>query len=552
LKAPPHAKELDLASIQFLDRRSRLGSTSHGSIREAIGRNAEQCIFAYCPSMISWTVNLGSDPSLEGRWGFLGDGPVKMLLTLSDSDGEHELIRSTLNNESDCESLSAGLERWAGKEVKITWQAEGPRRTVALWGSPIIWSGGRGHQPNVVIYLIDALRADRLGRYGNPHKLTPNADSMAAQGTVFTRAYAAANWTHPSVPSLLMGVMPDVHGASITGYKVRGDIPTLAEIFAAHGYATASYSANGYAGTFTNLDRGFDRARCLLYAYSDELVNDDLGGWIGQHSGVPFFLYVHAMDPHAPYAPEDADLRIFDPSVGGEPCNWDALYDPEGLEGKVTVEGRRARYDAEVVDADRGLGRLLAWLDELEISDNTIVVFVADHGEYLGEKGEWAHGGPRMGIELLHVPMIWRWPNGRFLTGTVEAPVSLLDVLPTLLAAAGTDGAALDYLQGVNLLPTLKTGDETPLAGRTIWSMASPVLKSAIRGNRQFISNGERFVQDSQSGEWRAVAPSEEDVARQFESWPASQLPPPSAAATGHVEIGHDLVEALRALGYVR
>jgi len=555
LNAPPSVEELDVASMKFLDRRARFGSASYGVTREAIGRDASQCVFAYCPSEMSWKTEIKKGARLEGEWGFLGEGPLKMVLALRDGDGEHELAQTTLNTEDDSESLKVELNRWAGQEVEFVWRTEGPEQTVALWGSPIVWGGGRGKQPNVVVYLVDALRPDRLGCYGSTDELTPNADALAAQGTVFLRAYAAANWTHASVPSLLMGVLPDVHGANITGYKVRGDTPTLAEVFASEGYATASYLANGYSGTFTDLDRGFDTVRCLLNAYSDELINEDLREWIADHGDLPFFLYLHTMDPHARYEPRGADLSSFDPTVGGKACEWDPYYDPEALRGKVTAEGRRARYGAEVRDADQGLASLIAWLDEFGVSANTVVVFIADHGEYLGENGEWGHGGPRMNIEVLQVPMIWRWPGGGILQQEVRTPVSLLDVFPTLLAAAGIQDSSPGYLQGVSLLRTLKTGDKRALAGRAIWFMeTSPAfLKSCIRGDYQFLSNGERFVRSPETGKWQAETSSKEDAEREFESWPTSKLPPPSSLATsGQVEIRHDQLEALKALGYVK
>jgi len=554
LVAPLGTKELDIASIRLLDRRARLGAASYGVIREPVGPDAFRSIFAYCPSRISWKVRVHKEARLDGTWGFLGDAPVEMKLVLKDSMGKQVLASATLSSDMTWTPINVFLNRWEGQDVDIAWQAEGPGGTAALWGSPIIAGGKRGTQPNVIIYLVDALRPDRLGCYGSTKGLTPNIDSLAREGTVFVRAYAASNWTPASVPSMLLGVMPDVHGASVTGYRPREDIPTLAEILAAAGYATASYIANGYSGTFTGLDRGFDQVRCLLNAYSTALIDKNLANWVAKHHNQPFFLYVHTMDPHGPYAPEGESFCNFDPTIGGPPSEWDFMFDPEELKGKVTAAGRRARYDAEIRNADAAVGKLMAWLDELGITDNTIVLLVADHGEHLGEGGEWGHGGPRMSPELLHVPMIWRWPAGKFARAEIEEPVSLLDLFPTILAAAGLQKAAPSHLQGIDLLDVLRTGDEASLSRRVIWSAVNTsdgLLKSGIRGKEQFLSTGDKFVLSLQTGEWRSVSATKENVLAEFLAWPKANLAP-YLSAPGEVEISHDQIEALRALGYIR
>jgi len=550
LVAPPGTSELDVASIRLLDRRARLGSRTHGITREVIGPDAHRSIFAYCPSRMSWKVKLQKEARLEGRWGFWGDGPVDMQLLLRDSGSEHLIAAASLTSDVRWAPIKVFLDRWAGRQVEITWQAEGPDGTAALWGSPIIWEGGRGTQPNVIIYLVDALRPDRLGCYGNTNGLTPSIDSLAREGTVFLRAYSASTWTNPSVPSLLLGVLPDVHGAGISGHRAREGIPSLAEVLAKAGYATASYIANGYGGTFTGLDRGFDQVRCLDGASSARLLARNPENWILHHREQPFFLYVHAMDPHAPYAPEGEDFCDFDPVVGGEPCEWDRRYDPEELKGKVTPEGRRARYDAQVRDADRILGRLLTRLDDLGLSDNTIVLLVADHGEFLGEGGIWGHGGPPR-IEVLQVPMVWRWRDGDIARARVEEPVSLVDVFPTILAAVGLHEVAPGHLQGMNLLDVLGTGNGAPLKGRSIWSTDGRV-KSVIRGNEQFLSTGERFAMSPETGKWASQPASRGRVIAEFSSWPNfTLLPRVPAERSRKVEVSHEEMEAFRALGYV-
>ena len=132
--------------------------------------------------------------------------------------------------------------------------------------------------------------------------------------------------------------------------------------------------------------------------------------------------------------------------------------------------------------------------------------------------------------------------------------MSLLDLFPTILAAAGLQKAAPSHLQGTNLLDVLRTGDGASLSRRIIWSAVNTpdgLLKSGIRGKEQFLSTGDKFVLSLQTGEWRSVSAIKENVLAEFLAWPKANLPSYSSARS-EVEISHDQIEALRALGYVK
>jgi arylsulfatase A-like enzyme len=311
-------------------------------------------------------------------------------------------------------------------------------------------------RPNVLIYLIDALRADRLGAYGNPEPLTPVLDRLADQSCVFTSALSTSAWTRTAVASLLTGLLPREHGALDRTQDIRQDAPSLVRLLEAEGYRTAAFVTNGNAA-LGGFRRGFQNfvfleeklTRRTIHLPAREIVPPVLE-WIDRGSD-PFFAYVHTCDPHAPYAP---------------PSPWQRLT-PEGtLEDVVTTDElarirdsrifpelpslRRIQrlYDIGVRSNDAALGSLLHGLAERGLLERTMIVVTADHGEELGEHGGLEHGRSLYG-EQLHVPLMIAMPEGK--AHIASAPVSLVDVAPTILEVAGVRPP--QALPGRSLLP---------------------------------------------------------------------------------------------------
>ncbi len=272
-----------------------------------------------------------------------------------------------------------------------------------------------------MLITIDTLRADRIGAYGYQAARTPAIDALAARGTRFERAYATAPITLTSHASMLSGRYPPGHGARHNGLQVKADTPLLAERFSAAGFATAAF-----VGAFP-LDRRFGLARGfatygdampraaghILNERSGRAVVGDAIAWMATHRAKRdasnqigrFFLWVHLFEPHAPYG---------------------APGDPRPVP---------ARYDDEIAETDRQVGRLL---DELKGElETTAVVLTADHGEAFGEHGEIAHS-VFVYDTTLQVPLIVAGPGvGRHVAATA---VSLVDLAPTLARLAGIGG----------------------------------------------------------------------------------------------------------------
>ncbi len=295
---------------------------------------------------------------------------------------------------------------------------------------------------NVVVYLVDTLRADHLGCYGYERETSPRIDAFAEEGILFANCLAQSTWTKPATASVLTGEYPARHGATNDLAAISPELPTLAERLQAAGWRTAGFVANGFVGSENGgFRRGFESFEYRHrgdqpYAVA-ELVLDDALAWLAENASEPFFLYVHTVDPHAPYGPPAPFRARFASGVVEK-----ALQPPRGTTAVPEAERQRLvdLYDAEIAYSDHHFGRLLDNLRDLGRADDTLVVFLSDHGEEFFEHGEWGHN-PRMYQEVVHVPLIWRipdWPEeGRGLRH--EGLVLQVDVVPTLLDALGLE-----------------------------------------------------------------------------------------------------------------
>jgi len=309
-------------------------------------------------------------------------------------------------------------------------------------------------RPNVLLIVIDTLRADRLGVYGNRRGLTPFLDELAARGHVVRRARAQAPWTNPSVASILTSRYQSQHG--VVDY--RSVLPaaelTLAEVLKADGYATGAFSANGLIGESLGFAQGFDRFEAHLLVKGDDpaylripVRADRMGvdalAWLDGvrrdgPPGAPVFLYLHLMEPHSPYAPPPALLervRGTRPPVDLRRASETMYIDTMTPVGGAELEAIQDAYDASVLAVDEALRGFFAALETRGFFENAIVVVTADHGEEFQEHGARGHG-KTLFDETIHVPLIVLGSD-RPHPGVVEHLVSSVDIAPTILELAG-------------------------------------------------------------------------------------------------------------------
>jgi arylsulfatase A-like enzyme/Tfp pilus assembly protein PilF len=395
--------------------------------------------------------------------------------------------------------------------------------------------------PNVVLITIDTLRADHLGCYGYKQIKTPNIDALAADGARFTRAFTPVPVTLPSHTAMLTGTYPMLSGMhDFSGNKLSPQQPTLATVLKQSGYVTGAVVASAVLDSKFGLNQGFDfyydhfDFSRLEEANLDEMerpgnvVADQTLDWLGKNSQKKFFLWMHLYDPHYPYKPP-------------EPYSREYSTHP---------------YDGEIAFADEQVGRLLHFLKDKGVYQNTVIVLSGDHGESLGEHGEKTHGFFIYNATM-HVPLIIHLP-GKSVAQAVDDPVSLVDLMPTVLAALGAEIPS--QVQGRNLLPTLrgeKSGRDRTVYGETFlprihfnWSE----LRGAENVKYHFIDAPRPELYDlaKDPGELRNLFADKKAVADEMRAQLTSLIRDNSAGKEMAEKTGLDpaLMERLKALGY--
>lgn len=350
---------------------------------------------------------------------------------------------------------------------------------------------------NVLLITIDTLRRDHLGCYGNRGVKTPRIDELAKRGVLFDRCVAQAPITLPSHSSILTGTFPIYHGVHDNGYyRLDGDALSLSEVLGEAGYATSAFVSAFPLDAGFGLDQGFDhyddrlidrdafffsrfadayalsRLMELLGLYRPVIIAERKAAettekvltWLDSVGDRPFFLWVHLFDPHNPLNP---------------PAYYEAMYADEKLLERVGSQERRdlirstrdfreyapdspevaymkALYKAEVSYTDYHVGRIVDRVDLLGLSDRTLIVFTADHGQSLFEHDYIGHSAALWG-ETINVPLIMVHPTLLPSGVKISALVQSVDLVPTILDIL--DFPPLSEVQGVSLLDLVRSND---------------------------------------------------------------------------------------------
>jgi arylsulfatase A-like enzyme len=314
--------------------------------------------------------------------------------------------------------------------------------------------------PNIVLIVVDTLRADHVGCYGQSRNTSPNLDELAAQGYRFERAYSTAPWTMSSVASMFTGLYPSSHGVTRVS-RLPNEALTLAEILQSRDYATAGVVSHVVLSRTYDFQQGFEQFedRVPGPAHSDistGRVTDKAIEYLDSLSaaGRPFFLFAHYFDPHYNYLPHpEVD---FAPRRVGRLDATQTIKELRAMSADLTareVAFIRDLYDEEIWHTDAGIGRLLDRLAELGLDDETWVIVTADHGEEFLTHG-WLGHTRTLYEELLRVPLILRPPGGLPEPRLLPDPVSLVALSPTLVDLAGDDSSLFRF-QASSLEPLL-------------------------------------------------------------------------------------------------
>lgn len=419
-------------------------------------------------------------------------------------------------------------------------------------------------RPPILVYLIDTLRADHLGCYGYDRPTSPRIDRFAAGAVRFAGAIAQSSWTRSSVASLLTGLDPRRHGTVGRTDALPDGVDTLAERLARLGYETAAWSTNGNVSRVFGFAQGFDLFRSLpeqrtfeLHQLSDGL-NEAAFPWLAARGRAPWFLYLHATDPHGPYTPREPFRGRFaagvDPALGAietlRALPGEGDSEPAGL-----AEALVRLYDAEIAFNDHQFGRLLDRLEALGLYDDALIVLTADHGEEFRDHGGWQHGRT-LYQEQLAVPLLVKLPGGRAAGTVVDTRVEHVDLVPTILDLLGEP--LPDGLDGRSLAPALAAPgrlDPSPVAAHL--DLDGRRLEAVIDGDLKLIRRlsegpaGRRlFDLAADPGERHDLARARRVTAGLLDSLLMARRPQAAFAAT-EAAPDDELAERLRALGYL-
>ena len=489
---------IDVFSVRVVP--AAYAEAEHGTERVDREGVLRPALYTHVPSRVRWRVRVPEG----GRLGIAlttqdARAPVTFSVNLSSASSDASVFEELVTDETSWHVRSVDLSAFAGRTVDLSLRTESERPgTIGFWGTPIL-SGtpvaseeGSG-PPSVILYVIDGAGADLMSLYGYNRNTTPRLERLAADGVVFDRAYSNSAWTKPSTASFLTSLQHSALG----GFRDWGDripegAPTMAQRFHAAGYQTAVFTFHPNAGKSSALDRGVDRFQDQgregqTHSESSRFLQDEFWSWREAFPGSPYWAHFQVTDVHEPSLPVapfagmfvDGDrrerfmgwkrrIRIPDLEAGNGRQSVVAQYREAlaklGVDRTEFFDVQRGLYDETMAHADHQLGRFVDRLKATGEWAHTVLIVTADHGHPAGSY-------TRFGRELFdpppsdtegaffdsyrtRVPLVMLAP-GRLPEGLrVAEPVSLVDLLPTVLDLAGLP--PLERTQGRSLLPLIR------------------------------------------------------------------------------------------------
>jgi len=411
---------------------------------------------------------------------------------------------------------------------------------------------------NVVLISIDTLRADHLGSYGYPRDTSPRIDEFAADSVTFRTAIAPASSTLLSHASMLTSLSPFQHGAAKgTDTTLSGDAVTMAEIFGEFLYRTVAFVGGGQVDPVYGLDQGFEVYESQPADRFASRVGAALD-WIDANPGEPFFLFLHTYEVHVPYEPSPEYFEIF---ARGNPSKLPTVISVDLIDqlnlnffgmvswGPADVQHVINAYDAEIRSVDDAFGRLVDQLKERGLYDQTLIVFTSDHGEEFGEHGAVGLHPQSLHDEVIRVPLIFKLPRSAYASTVVDDLARSIDILPTVLDVM--DRPSPGGFQGTSLMEVV-TGEAPPPTFAISMQDAPRKASVAVRTQRWKWYDDRLFDLAVDPGEKEDVSSRYPLVSAALVRHLTEMLERPQLTAPESVQPGDDVLQQLRALGYIR
>ena len=499
--------DFEVESVRVTTLKEHLRSISSGPGWQGLGEIYRETIVSRAPEVVSFDIALPDRPWFEISYGTIEDGPVTFMVDVDETN----LMERTVTTPRRWESLRLDLDGYAGRTVtlSLSLHSENPGM-LGYWGTPIVrsrntmaaagemsearraLSDSGGRRPQGVIFMIaDTLRRDHLEPWGYDRPTAPFLTQLASEGTRFADNISQGTWTKVSVPSIFSSLYPTSNGIAKVPDRLPSSVTIMPEVFNDAGYATLSTSSVQFTGRLTNLHQGVEvlheRASVSDLGHSSAKTArtfvDRLAPWLEDHRDVPFFVFLHVFDPHSPFEPyRPYDTTWAEPGAGDTheeriDTIRDALdeddqgraalpYDIDVEAGDVDCEAFVAHekdwYDGSIRAMDAEVARLFEKLRELGLDDDTLFVFMSDHGEEFLEHGRHFHGNSAYG-EMVNVPLFFWWPEVVPAGAVVDELVQSIDVMPTLLELSGL--SVPEQVQGQSLVPLMAAPEAPDMFG---------------------------------------------------------------------------------------
>ncbi len=467
----------DLLSVSIVPKEADYAAGPVGVRMTEKSGEHRRAIFTHGATRLLYQLTVPAAARLDVGLGVLRDDrPVGFRITATaTNDTASTLLEESYADPHTWAMRSIDLSNLAGRTLTLALETEAGEGTVALWGTPVLSGERRTSRPNVILYIIDGAGADFMSVNGYNRANTPHLERLAEQGAMFERAYSNATWTKVSTASF----MTSIPHSALGGYRTDTDrVPsgavTMAEHLHAAGYQTAVIVSNPYAASLSGLERGAD----FLHetgiepnnSESSRLLHESFWRWRESHPAEPYWVHFQSTDIHEPFDPVPPFSGLYvDPELRQGYEEWDpklypgggwrdpAAYEKHGIDQARYTFAQQGLYDEAMAHNDYRIGELVARLKERGEWKNTLLIVAADHGypaacHRLMEPLPPAWG-PMFNSHETRIPMLFIWP-GHILAGRrFSAPVSMIDMLPTVLDLL--DLPLPENAQGHSLAPLL-------------------------------------------------------------------------------------------------
>ena len=490
---------IDILSVSVIPKEAEFASARTGVKSQVRGNSLRRALYTHTPAGLAYAVRVPEGGRLDLGLGVLRDQMPVSFKVAARAEGRTEvLLEESYADRDHWAQRSIDLSGLAGQTISLSLETDAEREgLIALWAAPTLSGRRTTHRPNIVFYIIDAGAVDYMSVFGYNRHTTPHLERLAREGAVFERAYSNSTWSKTSTPSFMTSLQHSVLG----GYENDSDpLPDQAATMAQHlhrsAYQTGVFVSNPYAGTMTSLDREVDRMReagVEPNTISSTQLHEDFWEWRTDYPSEPYWVHFQTTDVHWPWKPSVPFAGLFVSSeqrqkyyawerelaeaAGMARPTWLnphtyplSAFEKTGIDRFAFFGASRSLYDEAMAHNDYQIGRLVERLKERGEWENTLFIVAADHGNghALGLSDplptEWS---PIFRSAITRIPLIMVWPGGILPEQRFREPVSMIDMLPTILDLAGLPPP--QPTQGQSLAPLLQ--------GREGWKSRPVILE---------------------------------------------------------------------------